>query len=44
MSGKCQDCQDFEDQSLKYDPLVDEVELLEANPRCAHIKYPDGRE
>ena len=28
----------------KNDPLVDEVELLEANPTYAHIKYPDGRE
>ena len=23
---------------------MDEVELLEANPTYAHIKYPDGRE
>ena len=28
----------------KYDPLVDEVELIEANPKYAHIKHPDGRE
>ena len=28
----------------KNDPLVDEVELLEANPKYAHIRYPDGRE
>ena len=28
----------------KGDPLCDEVELLEANPNFAHIKYPDGRE
>ena len=31
-------------KNSKYDPLVDEVELLEANPTYAHIKYPDGRE
>ena len=24
----------------KYEPLVDEVELLEANPNYAHIRYP----
>ena len=28
----------------KYDPLVDEVDLLEANPLYAHIRYNDGRE
>ena len=28
----------------KYDPLVDEVELIEANPSYAYIRYPDGRE
>lgn len=28
----------------KTDPLVDEVELLEATPHYAYIKYPDGRE
>jgi hypothetical protein len=28
----------------KTEPLVDEVELLEANPHYAHIRYPDGRE
>ena len=28
----------------KSDPLVDEVELLHANPSYAHIRYPDGRE
>ena len=28
----------------KYDPLVDEVELLEANPNYAPIRHPDGRE
>ena len=28
----------------KYDPLVDEVELLEANHQYAHIRHPDGRE
>jgi len=28
----------------KTDPLVDEVELLQANPNYAHIRYSDGRE
>ena len=28
----------------KYDPLVDEVDLIEANPSYAYIRYPDGRE
>ena len=28
----------------KYDPLVDEVELVEANPQYAHVRLPDGRE
>ena len=28
----------------KYDPLVDEVELFEANPQYANIRHPDGRE
>lgn len=28
----------------KNDPLVDQVELKEANPTYAHIKYRDGRE
>ena len=31
-------------RSSKTDPLVDEVELLEANPNYAHVRYPDGRE
>jgi len=26
------------------DPLVNEVELLQANPHYAHVRYPDGRE
>ena len=25
-------------------PLVDEVELIEANPQYAHIRYQNGRE
>ena len=29
---------------LKYEPLVDEVELLHANPNYAHIRHSDGRE
>ena len=28
----------------KYDPVVDEVQLLEANPEYAHIRHADGRE
>ena len=28
----------------KFDPLVDEVELIEANPKYAHVRFPDGRE
>ena len=28
----------------KNEPLVDEVELVEANPHYAHVKFPDGRE
>ena len=28
----------------KFDPLVDEVELIEANPKYAHVRYSDGRE
>ncbi|XP_068235686.1 uncharacterized protein [Palaemon carinicauda] len=28
----------------KNDPLVDEVEIVEANPEYAHVKFPDGRE
>jgi len=28
----------------KADPLVDEVELLQANPHIAFVRYPDGRE
>lgn len=31
-------------QKSKYDPLVDEVELLEANLEYAHVRLPDGRE
>ncbi|XP_064078654.1 uncharacterized protein LOC135196118 [Macrobrachium nipponense] len=27
----------------KNDPLVDEVEIVEANPEYAHVKLPDGR-
>ena len=28
----------------KSDPLVEEVQLLDANPKYAHVQYPDGRE
>ena len=28
----------------KNDPLVEETELIEANPRYAHVRLNDGRE
>ena len=28
----------------KYEPLVEEVQLVEANPQYAHVRFPDGRE
>ena len=28
----------------KYDPLIEEVELIEANPPYAHIRYPNVKE
>ena len=31
-------------RNSKYEPLVDEVELLQANNSYAHIRYPGGRE
>jgi len=31
-------------KTLKSDPLCDEVELIEANPTYAHVKFADGRE
>ena len=31
-------------RNSKNDPLVDEVDLLEANPQYAHVKFKDGRE
>ena len=31
-------------RTSKMDPLVDEVELLQANLHYAHVRYPDGRE
>ena len=31
-------------RTSKYDPIVDEVELLEANMQYAHVRMPDGRE
>ena len=31
-------------RTSKMDPLVHEVELLQANPHYAHERYPDGRE
>lgn len=31
-------------RSSKYDPLVDEVELLECHPQYAYVRLPDGKE
>ena len=31
-------------RTSKMDPLVEEVELLQANPHYAHVRYHDGRE
>ena len=31
-------------RTSKYDPLVDEAELIEANPQYAHVRLEDGRE
>ena len=31
-------------RSNKYDALVQEVELIEANPQYAHVRYTNGRE
>ena len=31
-------------RTSKYDPIVDEVELVDANPQYAHVRLPDGRE
>ena len=31
-------------RNSKYDPLTEEVELIEANHKYAHVKYPSGRE
>ena len=31
-------------RTSKTDPLVDEVQLLQANPQYAHIQHADGRE
>ena len=31
-------------RASKMEPLVDEVELLQANPHYVHVRYPDGRE
>ena len=28
----------------KFDPLVEKVDVFQANPHYAHIRYPDGRE
>ena len=32
------------DRSSKYDPLVEEVQLVKCNPHYAHIVHADGRE
>lgn len=31
-------------RTSKHDPLVEEVELIEANPENAYVRLPDGRE
>lgn len=31
-------------RTSKYDPLVEEVELIESNPEYAYVRFPDGRE
>ncbi|VDI32023.1 Hypothetical predicted protein [Mytilus galloprovincialis] len=31
-------------RATKYNPLVEEVDLLKANPTYAHVRLPDGRE
>ena len=31
-------------QQSKYEPLVQEVDLLDCNPQYAHIRFPSGRE
>ena len=31
-------------ETVNHDPLVDEVELLEANPQYAHVRLPNGKE
>ena len=31
-------------KSSKYEPLVDEVHLIEANSQYAHVRFPSGRE
>lgn len=31
-------------RNSKYEPLVDEVHLIEANPQYAHIRFPNGKE
>ena len=31
-------------RNSKYDPLVDEAVLIEANPQYAHVRLEDGRE
>ncbi|KAK3862620.1 hypothetical protein Pcinc_031532 [Petrolisthes cinctipes] len=31
-------------RTCKTDPLIDEVELIHANPQYAHIRHPDGKE
>ena len=31
-------------RSSKFDPITEEVHLIEANPQYAHVRYPDGKE
>ena len=30
-------------QKSRYDPLIEVVEMIEANPQYAHIRYPNGK-
>lgn len=37
-------CMRSQVRANKTKSLVDEVEMLQANPHYAHVRYPDGRE
>ena len=34
----------WHNRQSKYDPFVEEIELLDANPEYAHVKFENGRE